>query len=124
MLEKLAERFFSKGEKVRTIRDIVVGSVYEALEDYSEWYEQQGLHLPPNFATDPTAYTEALHKMVRAFELLYEEIQGEGELLQARCGEDAQKVEQLEKEVQEGLLLFGQNFGYMTDPKKGTVPGQ
>jgi hypothetical protein len=130
MLKAIA-RFIPYGkEDPRKIRDIGITALYEAIEDYSEWYDEHGIHLPPTYADNPTAYTEDLHKMSRAFRLLYEEIQGEGELWEAKHGwekygeKDVQKIEELEKDIQEGLLLFGQNFFYMTDPKNGTIRGK
>lgn len=113
-----------------SMRDITVSLLAEFLEDYAKWYSAHGIHLPPSFETDPTAWTEALRKMARAFNLLNDEQNKEGELWKAKYeweeyGEkDVAKIEELEKEIKEGLLLFGQNLYFMTDPKKGTVKGR
>lgn len=130
----LRKIFLGTGEKKEPIplslRDVTVSLLAEFVEDYSEWYDLHGIHLPPAFATDPTAWTEALHKMKRAFNILNDELNQEGELWKAKheweqYGEqDVQKIEELEKEIEEGLLLFGQNLYYMTDTKKGTIRGQ
>lgn len=117
------EKVFKKKKSIVTVREEAVESICAILEDYSEWYDRQGLYLPPDYATDPSQWSEALHKMKRAFRLLYDEMHEEGELWEAKnkwkkYGEkDEQKVEELEKEVREGLALFGQQLFYLNDPK-------
>jgi len=117
-------RAYFSGKKQVTIRDIAVQVMTDVISDYSDWYEEKGLYLPPDFATDPAGWTEALHKIKRAFTLLDDEAHQEGELWEAKnrwkeYGEqDAERIKELEHEIQEGLLLFGQNLQYMTDPKK------
>ena len=108
-----------------TIRDIAVLTLYEVISDYSDWQEQHGLYLPPDFATDPTGWAIALQKMKRAFRLLYEEIMSEGELWEAKNKwkdygeEDVEEIKELNEEIQEGLTLFGKYLFYLTDPKNG-----
>lgn len=133
-LTSLRKAFLGTGEnkepKPVSIRDITVTILDEFISDYSDWYEARGLHLPEPFGADAAAYTEGLHKMKRAFNLLYDEMEETGELWDAKHKweqfgeEDVQKIEELENEVKEGLALFGQALYYMTDPKKGTVKGQ
>ena len=131
LLDKVAKAFsLEDQDPPESIRDITVRALYEAITDYSNWYECYGLYLPSSFATDPTGWTEALHKMKRAFQLLYDELHQEGELWDAKqkwvaYGEqDVEQLHDLEKEVTEGIRLFGENLMYMTDPKIGTSPGQ
>lgn len=118
----LTELFREK--KVETIRDVAVKSLYDVVADYSDFYEEHGFYLPPEYATNPSTWTTNLQKMKRAFELLDEETHGEGELYDAKMkwakyGEvDAEKVKELEKEIEEGFTLFGKNLFYLTDPKK------
>lgn len=115
---------FKKGDKVDTIRDVAVRALYHIVEDYSDWYEEHGLYLPPDYAADPTRWTEDLHRIKRAFKLLYDELDGEGELYAAKTkwskyGEvDAEEIKHLEKEINEGLEIFGKQLFYLTDPKK------
>lgn len=123
-----------KGDKLEpvnvSLRDITASLLNEFVEDYSDWYERRGIHIPDSYNGDATAYTEDLHKMKRAFRLLAEELEGEGELWDAKhaweaYGEkDVMKIEELEAEIREGMLLFGKNLYYMTDTKKGTAPGR
>lgn len=115
---------FKKGDAVDTIRDVAVRSLYRVVADYSDWYQERGLYLPPDYASDPTAWTEDLHKVKRAFELLHDDLNGEGELHAAKTkwakyGEtDVEEIKHLEKEINEGLEIFGKQLFYLTDPKK------
>jgi len=99
----MLENLFRK--ETRTVRDVAISSLCEVIKDYSEWYDEKGLYLPPNFATDPAGWCEALHKMKEAFMLL-------------RNAEDMDDIEGYEKDIVEGLTLFGENLMYMNDPKK------
>lgn len=121
--------FFTK-EKPITIRDACVHLLAQDVIDYSDWYEEHGIKLPPDFATDPSGWTEALHKMKRAFSLLLDEKNGEGELYDAKHEwwlrsdrvnqliiPDEEKVKKLEREIAEGLALFGKYLFWMTDDK-------
>lgn len=113
----------SKGKAPSLIRDVAVKSLYQLVSDYSDWYEEGGLLLPPAYEADPSEWTEALHKMKNAFRLLYGELHGEGELWQAknspdRFGEQGiEKIEGFNSEIREGLTLFGANLFYLTDPQ-------
>lgn len=128
---KPIRRYFQKAlsSEPQTIRDTTVEELCRLIEDYSDWYEEHGLYLPPDYATDPSGWNEALHKIKRAFRLLYEEIHGEGDLWEARHGwekygeKDTERIDELEKEIKEGLALFGAQLFYLTDPKKGVAPG-
>lgn len=113
--------FGTKKPKLTLVRDITVAAVAEPLIEYADWACEQGLYLPPGYETDPTGWAEALRKMQRAFRLLQQELDGEGELWKAKHGwkefgeQDTEKIKDLEKEIQEGLALFGQNLYYLTD---------
>jgi hypothetical protein len=121
---------FKEEGVVDTIRDIAVDNLYRMVRDYSEWYDEHGLYLPPDYASDPTGWTIALQKMRRSFGLLYEEMNGYGELWEAKNvwkeygAIDIEKINELNKEIKEGLSLFGSQLIYMTDPKKGTEKGK
>jgi len=121
---------FKKEGMVDTIRDVAVDNLYRIVEDYSQWYAEHGIHLPPDYASDPTGWTIALMKMERSFKLLYEEMNGYGELWEAKNGWkkygaiDIEKINELEREIKEGLSLFGSQLLYLTDPKKGTEKGK
>lgn len=96
--------------KADTIRDTAVKHLAEIIEDYSLWYEEHGIHLPPEYAHDPTGWTNDLQKVREAFLLLEDE--------------DEEAIKAKEKEIVEGLTIFGKQLFYLTDPKNGTVKGQ
>lgn len=104
-----------------TLRDTIVTSVFKNIDEYADWYAEAGLLLPPDFATDPTQWTEALRKMQRAFSLVSEEIDGYGELWEAKNKwkefneKDAEEIKLLEQEINEGFALFGKYLYYMND---------
>lgn len=104
-----------------TIRELTVRRVFKSLNEYADWACESGLYLPPDYAKDPTGWNEVLRKMQRAFRLLSEELDGEGQLWEAKnkwkqFGEqDKEEVQALEKEIQEGLTLFGKYLFYLTD---------
>ena len=107
--------------KIKTLRDLVVWNLSGDVKDYAEWYADHGIYLPEEFSHDPSQWTEVLRKISRAFELRFDEIKGEGELFEARnrwaeFGEvDAEKLKELEQEVQEGFELFGKYLNVLTD---------
>lgn len=128
MLKRFKEslkRIFRKTPRENvTIRDIAVEALFEAIDDYADWYSEEGLLLPPDYATAPTDWNIALQKMQRAFRLLYEEARKEGDFWEAKHAwddfkeQDKEKIEQLNKEIEEGLALFGKCLFYLTDTKK------
>lgn len=130
MLNGLLRKVFSEDSKEgsKTIRDTAVEALYYAITDYSDWYDEQGLYLPPDYASNPSEWCEVLHQMKRAFRLLFEELHGEGELWAAKSGngeytgQDTERVEKLEKEIQEGLALFGKYLYFLTDEIKDRGP--
>jgi len=109
--------------KRETLRDRTVSNVYYMLQDYSDWYQEAGLVLPPDFETDPSGWNEELHKMTRAFKLVHDEMNKRGELWDAKHKWDGlhevdlKKIEALTKEVQEGFEAFGKQLQYLTDPE-------
>jgi hypothetical protein len=116
--------FFNFKKQNKTIRDVAVESLCEMISDYSSWYDEHGLYLPPDYEADPTSWTEALHKVKRAFLLLNDELHQHGELWEAKnkwkkYGEqDSEEINRLNKEIEEGLAIFGAQFFYFTDYKK------
>jgi hypothetical protein len=109
--------------KPETIRDRTVNSVYYMLKDYSDWYQEAGIVLPPDYETDPSAWNEELHKMVRAFKLVHDNMHGRGELYDALHNWefldkiDTVKLNALNKEIQEGFEAFGKQLQHLTDPE-------
>lgn len=119
-LKKLIHR---GGGKSPYIRDLTIRAIYEPLTDFVDWSCEQGLYLPPDYEKDPSGWAETLRHMQRAFRMLYEELDGRGELWEAKnkwkdFGEqDTQKVAELEKDIQEGLSLFGKYLFYLIEEK-------
>lgn len=129
-LKQLMYKSFFRNKKIITVREAAIKNLSSVVSDYSDWYEQFGIYLPPGYETDPTAWTNVLQKMKRAFQLLAEEMNEEGELWEAKNHwknfnqVDTEKINDLEREIKEGLTLFGTNLIYMTDLKKGVIPGK
>lgn len=135
MLNGLLRKVFSEDSKEgsKTIRDTAVEALYYVITDYSDWYDEQGLYLPPDYASNPSEWCEVLHQMKRAFKLLFQELHNEGELWEAKkliypdingkyIGQTTKEVEKLEKEIQEGLALFGKYLYFLTDEIKDRGP--
>ena len=107
------------GDK-ETIRDKTVRVLFERVNEYVDWACEEGLYLPPDFATDPTAWATTLRDIQRAFTLLNDELNQEGELWEAKnkwkeFGEkNVEEMEYLNKEVEKGLTLFGKYLFYLT----------
>jgi hypothetical protein len=123
---KLVTRKFNRNDdEPKTIRDVAVEALAPIIEDYSHWYDEHGLYLPPDFATRPTDWCEELHAIKRALNLLKDEKNGEGELWEAKnawkeYGEhDAEKVEELNKFIDAAFTSIGKQLLYLTDPKNG-----
>lgn len=123
MLNGLLTKLFKGDEetKTKTIRDATIESLYYLVDEYCSWAVEQGTYLPPGYETDPTSWSEVLNSIKRAFRLLFEEMNNEGELWEAKSGggeytgQDTEKVEKLEKEIQEGLAHFGKYLFYLQD---------
>lgn len=124
MLNGLLTKLFKgdEGTEVKTIRDTAVEALYYAVDDYCTWYIEQGLYLPPGYETDPSGWSEVLNQIKRAFRLLFEDMNAEGEYWDAQQGVDQEKVDKLEKEIQGGLALFGKYLFYLTDEIKDRGP--
>ena len=91
-------------KKRKSIREITVESLHDIIDQYDKWYSEHGLYLPPDYENDPSEWTEALHKINRAFELLNDR--------------DRAVTSETEQEVRSGLFLFGKYLYWMTDIPK------
>ena len=115
----ILNKIFKKSKP--NIKDLAIKSLYSAIKDYSVWYANHGLYLPPDYATDPGKWTMDLQGIERAFRLLKEESEGRGELYEAKnkwkqFGEtDTEKINDLEKEIKKSLKVFGEELLYLTD---------
>ena len=122
MMKKLLNFLaFGHNQSNDTIRDVTVRALTDAINEYADWSCEQGLYLPPDFATDPTGWAETLRSIQRAFNLLSDELDQTGALWEAKnkwqhYGEkDTEKIEELNKEIIKGLTLFGKYLFYLTD---------
>lgn len=113
--------------KKETIRDLTIRTLTKRVNEYTEWNAQHGLYLPPDFTTDPSGWINTLRDIQRAFNLLNDELDEEGELWEAKTkwakyGEkDAEAIEDLNKEVRRGLSLFGK---YLFDLADDTIKSE
>lgn len=98
-----------------TIRDKAVRFLAKAVDDYADWACESGLYLPPDYATDPAGWAECLRSMQRAFNLMRDEENGEGELWEARMKKDDDRVTKLEDEIKRGFENFGKHLFFLTD---------
>lgn len=112
MNRNMFKNLFKKPQK--TIRDITVESLYKAIVEYDKWYSNCGLYLPPDYASDPSGWTEELHKIARAFKLMDDKNHETGEIWNEP---DLKKREELENEVRSGFFLFGKYLFWLTDQK-------
>lgn len=101
---------FLKKEK-KSVRDYFASTLMtEVVAEYSEWYDQNGLYLPPDYATRPSDWNEDLHKIVKALDLLDDETEGNELSVNSK---DA---------IIEGLSILGKQLYYMTDVVKPLRP--
>lgn len=110
-------------DKLRDIRGFTVSKIGPLVDAYTEWYAENGLALPPEYATDPSAWTEVLRKMQRAFMLLQTQNTPGSELYEAAHKwdafneRDADEISLLEQEIKDGLAAFGKYLFWMQDSK-------
>ena len=104
---------FRKTSKI--IKDVAVESLCKAVIEYDAWYADHGLYLPPDYIIDPTGWTEALHKMARAFKLADDQKNQTGEIWNEP---DMTKRAELEEEMKGGFFLFGKYLFWLTDQIK------
>lgn len=97
----------------RTIREVAIAELYHVVDDYCTWYVEQGLYLPPDYATDPSGWNEVINQIKRAFTLMHDYSAETGELWKAKGNEEM--TAKLEKEVQEGFTLFGKYLFFLND---------
>lgn len=103
------------------IKGYVVSRVTPLIDSYVDWYAQRGIFLPPDYATDPTGWTEVLRKIQRAFILADTEDDDDGEIHQAKVKwstfgqEDPEAIKELYNEIQLGFELFGKYLMHLKD---------
>lgn len=122
MLNKMLNKVL-RGEdekETKTIRDATIENLYYLVDEYCSWYVEQGLYLPPGYETNPTGWNEVLNSIKRAFRLLFEDMNGEGQYYEAKKlagsdGKDSADLEKIEKDIQEGLAYFGKHLFHLTD---------
>lgn len=109
----MLSNFFKK--KQENIRDKAVKCLLDIVHKYDNWYAEKGLYLPPDYASDPSGWTEALHKIHRAFKLMDDKNNEKGEIWNEP---DLGKREALEEEVRGGFFLFGKYLYWLNDEIK------
>lgn len=98
----MIKNLFKKAPK--SIKDIAIEHLSEAVEEYDSWYSEHGLKLPPDYASDPSGWTEDLHKMAKAFRLLRDK--------------NRAITNETEEEIRSGLFLFGKYLYWLDDEIK------
>lgn len=109
------------------IKGYVVQRVTPLIDSYADWYAQKGLTLPPEYAADPTTWTQILRDIQRAFILADTEDDEDGEIHKARVKwqsfgqEDPEAIKDLYAEIQKGFELFGKHLFYLKDIQPETI---
>ena len=101
-----------RGDDLRTI---IIDKITDDIIEYTYWYAENGVYFPDEFAQDPSAWTEVLRKIQRAFRLAVMEIGSDGEIMKAQFLGNQEEVKKLIGGMQEGLELFGKYLNVLRD---------
>ena len=95
---------------VSDLSSYILDKVYYPLKSFIKDYEEHGMHLPIEFASDPGSWLMILKKIEFAFDVVYSEEYGDKNGYTLNMNEEQIKEHNLK--VEEGLTLFGK---YMRD---------
>lgn len=101
-----------RGDDLRTI---IIDKITDDIIEYTDWYAENGVYLPDEFAQDPSAWTEVLRKIQRAFRLAVMEFGSDGEIMKAQILGNQEEVKKLIGGMQEGFELFGKYLNVLRD---------
>ena len=100
MSEKSKQRRFKdKFYDASSVRDSFMAFIAPLIVEYVDWYAEEGLTLPDEYATKPGEWTDILRKMQKAMK-----------------GIQAGKSPKDDPELQEGLDLIGRHLYDLHDP--------
>lgn len=112
---KMVYQRITKGyceEDVWNLNSFIVNKTYKPLKEFVKHYEEHGLALPAEFATDPGSWTLILKKIEYAFDDVYN---SEHDYDYDRTRYTGEKLEEHYKKVEEGLTLFGKYLRNLWD---------
>lgn len=101
------------------IRDYTIKQIHPLIDEYYLWYRDHGLHLPEEFATDPSSWTTILFKIHRAFAYYLNREEPNNMWKDAELSGRKDELWPIyEKDMQEGFELFGKYLLFLQDDKK------
>jgi len=83
-------------EKPEYSFEMAVAIIGHHVQEYANWYAKAGMHLPKEYATNPSAWTNVLNEIAQAFDI-------------AETKEYRDNPE-LEHQMKKGFELFGRYF--------------
>lgn len=98
---------------VMLVGDFVFEKTYKPLKKFIKHYEEHGMALPLEFATDPGTWLSILKKIEFAFDSEWS-VQNEIENRFTK-GMTDEKIKEHDKKVEEGFTLFGKYLLYLYD---------
>lgn len=107
----------SKTREIVDIKKKAIETLCPIIDDYVDWYCEEGITLPEEFAQDPTTWTNILRKIQRAFILAEDNLNSVGEIQQYLKVNRDDIVAKLLDEQQEGFELFGKYLNVLIDPR-------
>lgn len=83
------------------------------IDEYVDWYAENGLYLPKEYAQRPSDWTEVLRKIQRAFNLMAQTKRTarqelDNAITKKKAGDESE-FNTLVRDVDEGLALFGKH---------------
>lgn len=107
--------FKKKKNDMWDIRALAIRSLTTAIDEYADWYAENGLSLPEEYQFDPAGYTEVLRQIQRAFYLASTENDEDGEIQLAKKSGDTDLIAKLNDDMQSGFSLFGKSLNFLYD---------
>lgn len=104
---------------VWNIRNLVIEKIGPVIDEYVDWYAENGVSLPECYALDPSGWTEVLRKIQRAFNLASIENEDYGEFFEAKkIVDETQRmtaINALQDDIYWGFRLYGKHLNDLFD---------
>lgn len=104
-------RGYSDVDKMN-VNNFAVEMLYPCIDAFVEHSVQHGMYLPLKYKRDPAAWSEVLRKIQRAFYLSYTKFDKDSAY---ESTFEREKLDTLDKAVQEGFELFGEHLQDLFD---------
>lgn len=111
---KIQEIFYGYADPdVWNLNSFIIGKTYAPLKEFVQNYEEHGMSLPDEFATDPGTWLNILKKIELAFDSVWDdEFEKENRFTK---GMNTEQVKEHNLKVEEGLTLFGKYIRNLWD---------